>query len=345
VRAGGKGAEASLRGFAIVFDVVAGGKNGRHAGLDPASTVAREDGLRVEPAMTAAHQFPAAVHDMLALGHARMLEYQGPAYANLYLERLGQVLEAERASDPAGVHHFATTREMARWLALWMAFDDIVRVADLKSRAARWERVKGEVKAGEDDLLKVYDHFKPGIPEFAALLPAPLAARLVRWDRKRVLEGKQPWAMPLKVGTHSITGMLALRVLGSLKWLRVRGSRYAVEQSMIEKWLAGVVEGMRRHWQLGHEIALCGRLIKGYGATNERGKENLLHVLDHLAHGPSPEASAKAVAAARDAALADDAGKNLDAALVAHGAPARPMKEQPIRFVRKPKPLNPQSTA
>jgi hypothetical protein len=36
---------------------------------------------------------------------------------------------------------------------------------------------------------------------------------------------------------------------------------------------------------LGHEIALCGRLIKGYGATNERGKDNLLHVLDHLAQG------------------------------------------------------------
>ena len=295
--------------------------------------------------MTAVQHFPAAVHDMLALGHARMLEYQGPAYANLYLERLQQVLDAERASDPAGAQNYASTREMARWLALWMAFDDIVRVADLKSRTTRWERVRGEVKAGEDDLLKVYDHFKPGIPEFAALLPAPLADRLVRWDRARVLQGKQPWALPLKVGTHSILGMLGLRVLASLKWLRIRGSRYAIEQSMIDKWLAGVVQGTRGHWRLGHEIALCGRLIKGYGATNERGKENLLHVLDHLAQGPSPEASAQAIAAARDAALADDAGKTLDTALVAHGAPARPVKEQPIRFVRKPKRLNSQPAA
>jgi indolepyruvate ferredoxin oxidoreductase beta subunit len=345
VGASGKSAEASLRGFAKGFELVAGNKD-CHAGLDPASTVARDDGLRVEPAMTATlADFPAQVQDMLALGRARMLEYQGPAYANLYLERLQQVLDAERGCDPAGAQNFATTREMARWLALWMAFDDIVRVADLKSRSTRWERVKGEVKAGEDDLLKVYDHFKPGIPEFAALLPAPLATRLVRWDRARVRKGKQPWAMPLKVGSHSISGMLALRVLAGLKWLRVRGSRYAIEQSMIDRWLAGVVQGTRRHWQLGHEIALCGRLIKGYGATNERGKENLLHVLDHLAQGPSPGASAKAVAAARDAALADDAGKTLDAALVAHGAPARPVKEQPIRFVRKPKPLDSQTAA
>ena len=87
--------------------------------------------------------------------------------------------------------------------------------------------------------------------------------------------------------------MLALRALAGLKWLRVRGSRYANEQAMIVKWLDGVVGGTRRDWQLGHEIALCGRLIKGYGATNERGKVNLLHVLDHLAQRPSAGDSAR----------------------------------------------------
>jgi indolepyruvate ferredoxin oxidoreductase beta subunit len=274
---------------------------------------------------------------MLALGHARMLEYQGEAYARLYIQRLSQVLAAERIADPAGAHGFATTREMARWLALWMAFDDIVRVADLKSRGSRWQRVVREVKAGDEDLLKVYDHFKPGVAEFAALLPLAFATRLLAWDRRRVARGRKPWALPLKVGSHSVIGMLALRGLAGLKWLRVRGSRYANEQAMIEKWLTGVTEGSTRDWQLGHEIALCGRLIKGYGATNERGKENLLHVLDHLARGADARTSATAIEAARNAALADDAGIALDAALVRHGAPARPMKEQPLRFVRSPK--------
>ncbi|MBC7376853.1 MAG: indolepyruvate oxidoreductase, partial [Burkholderiaceae bacterium] len=107
------------------------------------------------------------------------------------------------------------------------------------------------------------------------------------------------------------------------------------EQAMIGQWLQGVVDSTRRHWQLGHEVALCGRLIKGYGATNERGKDNLLHVLNHLAQGPVPEAAARAIAAARSAALDDDAGKALDATLVAHGAPARPVKAQPIRWMPK----------
>jgi indolepyruvate ferredoxin oxidoreductase beta subunit len=340
---GGRSAEASLRGFARAFEIVQPGAAspaalpGAGAGAGgPLQNEAADSGdsTRLPPAL--AGQFPPAVHAMLALGHARMLEYQGTGYAQLYLRRLQSVLEAERAADPGAQHDFAITREMARWLALWMAFDDIVRVADLKSRSSRWQRVRGEVKAGDADLLRVYDHFKPGAAEFAALLPVSLAQRVLRWDRRRVLEGKTPWALPLKIGTHSVSGMVALRALAGLKWLRVRGSRYANEQAMIAKWLAAVVDGSRRDWRLGHEIALCGRLIKGYGATNERGKENLLHVLDHLAQGPSAAAAAQAIAAARDAALADDAGKALDATLAQHGAPARPLKEQPIRFVRRP---------
>ena len=45
--------------------------------------------------------------------------------------------------------------------------------------------------------------------------------RWCAWDRKRVAAGKQPWALPLKIGTHSVFGMLALRALASMKWLRV----------------------------------------------------------------------------------------------------------------------------
>jgi indolepyruvate ferredoxin oxidoreductase, beta subunit len=343
VREGGKAAEPSLRGFARAFDIVAAPRVQAEfveQVLNPDTAAAPSAARQAPAALLAA--FPAPVHAMLALGHARMLEYQGPAYADLYVQRLQQVLQAEYQADPAGAHHFAVTREMARWLALWMAFDDIVRVADLKSRASRWQRVKDEVKAQEDDLLQVYDHFKPGAPEFAALLPTGLAARVMRWDRRRVAKGRQPWALPLKVGTHSVFGMLALRTLANLKWLRVRGSRYAQEQAMIDRWLQGVVQGTQRHWALGHEIALCGRLIKGYGTTNERGKENLLHVLEHLAtavHDPQANAASNAVAiaAARSAALADDAGRALDTALVQHGAPARAVKAQPIRWMRNPR--------
>lgn len=369
IRHGGRGAEASLRGFDRAFAQVKseaptlvasrassvalplalkdeavppGGSPSAEQIAWVSSMLSNEELLApapkgLEPDL--AHIFPVEVHDMLALGHARMLEYQGSNYADLYVQRLKQVLHAEQLADPTSAQAHATTREMARWLALWMAFDDIVRVADLKSSASRWQRVQGEVKTNDGDLLHVYDHFKPGAPEFAALLPTRLAAHVTRWDRKRVARGKAPWALPLKIGTHSVFGMLSLRLLANLKWLRVRGSRYATEQALIEQWLAGVVRGTQTHWQLGHEIALCGRLIKGYGSTNERGKDNLMHVLEHLATGASfasHELRAAAIAQAREAALLDEAGKALDQALVQHGAPTLPVKAQPIRWVDNP---------
>jgi len=79
-------------------------------------------------------------------------------------------------------------------------------------------------------------------------------------------------------------------------------------------------------------------LVKGYGSTNERGKENLLHVVRHLSvalHFTDHAQRAQAIAAARQAALADDSGKTLDHTLQQLGVPARPIKEQPIRWVRR----------
>ncbi len=196
------------------------------------------------------------------------------------------------------------------------------------------------------------------MPEFAALLPTAWAQRLQAWDRRRVQQGREPWALPLRVGTHTVAGVLALRLVAALKGQRRRGSRFALEQQLMERWLQAVERGMHEHLALGHELALCGRLIKGYGSTNERGKENLLHIIDHLAFaadasGATGAAAAgaagavgaaqrvasrtTAVQAARLAAVADDTGTAPDQTLRAHGAPARPVREQHVRwFKRRP---------
>jgi indolepyruvate ferredoxin oxidoreductase beta subunit len=338
----GGSAKASLRGFALAFDAVQA-QRAQTAyveqvladGPAPAPQQARlPDALRRE--------FPLEAHGLMALGHARVCEYQDAAYGERYATRLRRVLAAEKLGDPQNLHGHRTTVEMARWIALWMAFDDIVLVADLKSRASRQARVRDEVKAGQDDLLRVYDHFKPGAPEFAAMLPEAMAQRVLAWDRRRVAAGKTPWALPLKIGTHSVLGMLALRGLAATKRLRPLGSRFHAEQALIDRWLDAVVQLTAMHAPLGHEVALCGRLIKGYGSTNERGKDNLLHIIDHLALPAlgDPFSAAQrchAVAAARNAALSDEAGKALDLALQQHGAPARPVKAQPIRWQHNPR--------
>jgi indolepyruvate ferredoxin oxidoreductase beta subunit len=332
LRESGTHSAASLKGFAAGF--------ARVQNTQALNAMQQDDekALASKVVKTSAlPSLPPVVGELAALGYSRLCDYQSKVYADLYLSRLQQVLQAEEQADATHTHGYQASRETARWLALWMAFDDIVRVADLKSRASRWQRVAREVKLQEDDLLNLYDHFKPGVPEFAALLPSWLATPLQRWDKRRALSGQTPWALPLKIGTHSVMGMLALRTLASFKWLRPFGSRFHAEQADISQWLQAVCMGLQQDWSLGHEVAMCGRLIKGYGSTNERGRHNLQHILTHLAASPVHTDAAwrsTAIAQAREAALQDEAGTAMDAKLRGLGVPARPVAEQPLRFVR-----------
>lgn len=338
IRRAGKGVEASLRGFDRAYAAIAG-RRGAAAAAEAALHVAATSPPAPVPEPVRA-RLPAAVHEIAALGWARLLAYQDRAYAEQYVERLEALAAAERTAAPPEQAQWPTTREAARWLALWMAFDDIVQVAGLKAGAARFARVRREVGAGDDEIVKVWDHFKPGVPELAALLPAPLARRLTAWDARRA----QPWALPLRLGAHTVAGTLALRAMAALRRWRRLGSRFAVEQALIGQWLEAIAGGCAESHALGLEIARCGRLVKGYGSTNERGKERLLHVVHHVAVAPGLDADrrAAAVRALREAALAEASPRAFDAALAAHGAPACEPRPQPVRwFKRQPRRRDP----
>jgi hypothetical protein len=58
------------------------------------------------------------------------------------------------------------------------------------------------------------------------------------------------------------------------------------------------------------ELALCARMVKGYGATNERAKESFRSIMNHL-----KSSDPAAIRRAREAALAEESGAALDAAL------------------------------
>lgn len=333
VRASHVGVDASLRGFARGFAEVASSVDGAPERVLQGNGAARTP-LVCNPADPRFVAFPAAARDMIALGHARVVEFQDARYGDLFVERLTRIDAAERRSDASGVHGARVLRETARFLALWMAFDDVIRVAALKCRASRFARVRREIGADPGDVVRIVDHFKPGVPEIAGMLPPSLSRRLVAFDRRRQARGHEPLAWPLHLRTHAIHGFVLLRLLASLRGMRRRGTRYREEQRAIERWLRAIEAGCAADAALGYEIALCGRLVKGYGATNARGRGNLAHIVEHVAAatGQPPLARAAAVRSARDAALADEAGNALDAELARQGKPARPAVAQPIRW-------------
>lgn len=330
----GASARASQRGFELGFQAIARQRSQQRYLDELLQPEPVQEAPALDPAW--ASMFPAEVHPVLALAMPRLIDHQGAAYARLYGQRLQAVFQAEQSAGP--VTGCPITCEVARWLALWMAFDDVIRVADLKSRATRLARVRAEVRAGEHDVVKLYDHFKPGVPELAGLLPPSWAQQVLAWERRRVTGGKTPWALPLKVATHTLSGWLMLRLLAHLRVLRPLGSRYAAEQAQIEQWLQAVNQATHRDPALGLEVARCGQLIKGYGSTHDRSRSNLQHILNHGLQGDRPtQTQAQVIARWREAALKDEAGQALDQALTQHGAPARPVPERPVVWMKNPR--------
>ncbi len=327
IRGSGRGAEASLAGFAAGY--------AHAAGTAAPVTPAEAKRLRAEPAERVRRSFPPETHAMLGEGAARCADFQDAAYAALYLDRLEPIAEAERENGQAHAG-YRLTSETGRFLALWMCYEDVIRVADLKTRRSRFERVRAEVLAKPHEPVHVVEFLKPGLEELAALLPRGLSRRLVQWATRRGL------AHRLNVGLHvkttSVSGFLMLRLLAWLRPWRRMSARYAEEQALIQRWLAAI-RGTAREPALALEIALCGRLIKGYGDTHARGKGNFLRIMDTLVEGGAvadAAARAQAIRMAREAALADPEGRGLEGSLAAHGIAPLPPKAKPVQFFRRP---------
>ena len=150
---------------------------------------------------------PAAVQQMAGHAAAHLLDYQGAPYVEHYLDRLRNVVAADSDS-----HEWRFSSIIARRLAAWMAFEDVIRVAELKTRPGRLARIRRELGVADDVPLTVVDYLKPGRDELAGLLPAWLGRRL---PHRRT--GQYGSGIALKLKTSGPLGWFALRLLAALK--------------------------------------------------------------------------------------------------------------------------------
>ncbi|MBQ1763297.1 MAG: hypothetical protein IIZ92_10405, partial [Aquincola sp.] len=246
-------------------------------------------------------------HHVVREGVRRLIDYQDTAYAALYLDRLAALVQQAGAEDDTLV------RETARHLALWMSYEDTIRVADLKTRDSRFQRVQGEVRAKADQQLHIHEFMHPRIEEVCETLPAALGRWLARPHALHRLVARFTREGRV-IRTSSLRGFALLWLLSRWRVARRSTLRYAQENQRIEHWLQRVQALAASHPALALEVARLQRLVKGYGDTHARGLRNyqtLLGVLDR--HGAT--LAPAQLARLRDAALADEHGKALQAAL------------------------------
>jgi indolepyruvate ferredoxin oxidoreductase beta subunit len=337
IREGGVGVQASLAGFGAAFDMVATGA-ARQALAGAGAGLAPKTSPEVWAPLLAT--LPAPMRENAAHGVVRMLDYQDAAYGRLYVERLQRIAAAagDAAAQPVATRALA---EAARLLALWMSYEDVIRVADLKSRRSRVAQIRGEARARDGEILEVFEYLKPGVDEVAAILPGGIGGRLRDWATRHGRLDTLNRGMHL--ASTRIHGYLMLRMLARLRPMRRGSLRFQEEQQAIERWLVALERMFPVSAVFAAALAELPRVLKGYGDTHRRGRASFTRIFDSLvaralASGNGPAAgAAQELHAAIEAALAEPEGRELERSLEKAGIEPRPPAAKPIVWMKKPR--------
>ena len=203
--------------------------------------------------------FPETTREIISHGIVRLIDYQGPNYAREYLKRLKRILDIDKDQTKK------LTSEMARHLARWMSFEDVIRVAQLKTRPGRLSRIRDELKVGPNTPLKLTDYFKPGRDEVLGVIPKSLS-----WLVPSLSKG-----IALHIPTGSAFGFALLKFLSILKPLRTKTSQYIEEQKAIDQWLNAVIKATSQDYYLACQTANLAILARGYGDVRKTGLKKL----------------------------------------------------------------------
>ncbi len=293
IKASGRAVESNLAGFALGFEWAQAGN------VDPIENQEPSPEISSSELMSSIEKLPKGAQPIAIYGLHRLVDYQDADYATLYLDRLSQFTGAPDA----------VVKEVARHLALWMSYEDVIRVADLKTRADRGEKIEVEVKATDGQIWYGHDYFHPRFEEFTDILPAGIGAAMNQSQIWRRIFSPL-FSKGRIIRPKTILGYLMLRMVANLRFLRQGSYKFKCEDKRIRSWLELV---SKHKGDAALEIAKCPRLIKGYGGTHARSLNRFSRIMAFVEKSQDDGDLAVKIAELRDAALADDKGNALSA--------------------------------
>ncbi|ODA92890.1 indolepyruvate oxidoreductase subunit B [Mesorhizobium sp. SEMIA 3007] len=317
IGAGGRGVKASLAAFGAAYDRARGTAAPASKLAEPAiveSALGRVSGPQGllqgwQALATRVDLMPVAIRDMALRGLRKVVDYQDIAYGGEYLDRLDRALALDGAD-----HSYALSIAAAKHIANALCYDDMIRVADLKTRSTRDRRVRKEVGVKDGSIMQVTEYFHPRIEEFCGTMPAGLGSyietrpKLAAFLDRRINHGR-------RIRTDSFAGFAALWFIGGLRRWRRSLLRHKVEMTHLDRWYALALAHVPEDYALAVEILNCRRLIKGYSDTHVRAQSKFDRVLSALAMLKGRDDAADWIRRLREAALKDEKGDMLDGAL------------------------------
>jgi indolepyruvate ferredoxin oxidoreductase, beta subunit len=331
IRASGRGVDASLAAFAAGFEAAKAGESppielpvvqagpaetpssrvseagkskqekerNEIAATNPASLVG--PGLR--DLAERVREFPAASRSMTLYGLVRTAVFQSHDYAALYLERVGRFAAVEGDADGDA----ELTREAARHVGLWMAYQDTIQVAQQKLRQGRMARIRNESKLRDNQVMEVREYLHPQIDEIIDTLPTWIGHPLSRSGAfRKVVHATTHKGM--RLNTSSVWGQSLLLILARTRPMRPRSVRFVREQEEIERWIAKALAVAATDQALASEIVKLQHVLKGYGSTYEHGSESFALLMEAAEGLVGSDGAAERLADLHEAALADETG-------------------------------------
>lgn len=319
IRESGRGVAASLRAFEIAREASEARQTDPAPAEAPRTDAAKVAGPPDQLAdwnrlVARADALPGEEASALArAGLKKVVDYQDLAYGREYMDRLEDA--AARDLRAGGAEQgFAFTANAAKYLANAMCYDDIIRVADLKTRAPRTARIDQEMRKGDEHLIRVTEYVHPGAAEVVSLMPAGLGRRVEARPRvfaaldRLVNRGR-------RIRSDRVIGFTMFYALGGLRRWRRRLLRHRVEEAHWTDWLETAEARLPRDYALAVETLKARRLIKGYSDTHARGLAKFDKVMSGIALVEGREDAADWSARLIQAALDDPEGTALDDAL------------------------------
>ncbi|MEO8241890.1 MAG: indolepyruvate oxidoreductase subunit beta family protein [bacterium] len=312
IKAGGKGAEASLRAFTAGFEAVIRPRTDTSTSL--VVTVSGPSGpaellQKWQRLLARAEALPPQVAALARPGLQKVVDFQDLAYGADYLGRVEAMLALDTEAQD-----YALTRETAKYVANAMAYDDVIRVADLKTRASRQVRIAREMGMADDKVMYLTEFFHPKAEEIIGMLPADFGARVATNPRWTAVISRL-FGKGRRLRSDGLLAYGMLYVLGGLKSRRRKSLRHKQELAHLEAWLATARAYQPARYELAVEVIRCRRLIKGYSDTHSRGLSKFDRVLGGIAMVATRDDAADWARRLREAALKDEEGVALDGAL------------------------------
>ena len=215
--------------------------------------------------------------NIINIGKERCIDYQNNKYSEVYIERVKKILSVINKEDPKVL---SIAENIVRRLALWMTYEDIPRVAQLKIKPDRFKKIKKEINIKSNQILLIQDIFKPGLNEIAAMLPNKIGRWFIK--NKKIMIRFPLIGKGMKINSLSISGFILLKFLSSFRYIRPISLRYKEEQKNIDIWIDNIVLSLNKSLSFTEGLADMPQILKGYGDTWDRGLKKYNKIYDAL---------------------------------------------------------------